>query len=191
MQALRQVERRQQMRKIVAGLFVTLDGVTEAPERWQPPYMNQEVGEALAAGMQTADTLLLGRRTYQEWSAYWPTSDLPAAGWINGTPKLVASTTLTSVDWANSELVAGDLAAALAALKQRPGKDILVSGSNTLVGWLLRERLLDELRLLVHPVVVGDGMRLARGADGTRMELVESQAFGNGVVSASYRPAAA
>jgi dihydrofolate reductase len=178
------------MRKIVAGLFITLDGVTEAPETWQPPFMSEEVGQSLGEGMMSSDTLLLGRKTYEEWAAFWPGSDLPLAGWMNATPKLVASTTLSSADWQNSTVITGDLTAELTKHKQQPGKDILVSGSTTLVQSLFRDGLLDELRLLVHPIVVGKGSRLFDGVGPSSLELIGSKAFDNGVISARYRPAA-
>lgn len=178
------------MRKVVAGLFVTLDGVTEAPERWQGPYMNQEVGQALAERMAASDTILLGRRTYQEWASFWPHQgrDNPFAAHINAAPKLVASTTLNRVDWANASLIEGNVAEALADLKQQPGKDISVNGSATLVRSLIASGTLDELSLLVHPIVVGGDRRLFDGVAPVELHLVEAKPFANGVVSLTYRP---
>jgi dihydrofolate reductase len=178
------------MRKIVAGLFITLDGVTEAPERWQAPYMNQEVGQALGVSMAAADTLLLGRRTYEEWAAFWPHqgSEMPIAAQINSAPKLVASTTLETVEWENSKLIEGDVAEELRRLKEQSGNDILVNGSATLVRSLIGAGVLDELGLLVHPIVVDGGARLFDGLERTALELADSKAFSNGVVSLSYRP---
>ena len=100
------------MRKIVAGLFMTLDGVVESPEKWQLPYFNDEMGAALESGMAASDAILLGRRTYQEFAGYWPDqgSDVPFADHINNTPKLVVSTTLDTVEWRNSTLIKGDVA---------------------------------------------------------------------------------
>jgi dihydrofolate reductase len=132
-------------RKIVANFFVSLDGVVEAPEKWHFPYLNGEMAQAIAAGFAASDALLMGRATYEEWAAYWPTSDnQPLADHINGTRKLVVSTTLTSVEWNNSELITGDVAGVIAELKRRPGHDIAMSGSATLAEWLLHEDLLDE-----------------------------------------------
>jgi len=180
------------MRKIVAGLFISLDGVVEAPETWHFPYFNDEMGAAVAAQMAAADTMLLGRRTYEGFAAFWPNqgSDVPAADQMNATPKLVASTTLTSVDWQNSTLIKGDVAEELTRLKQGPGKDIAVTGSSTLVRSLLRDGVLDELRLLVHPIVVGQGARLF--PDGTSrhpLRLVDATTFTTGVLYLTYRPA--
>lgn len=182
------------MRKIVAGLFIALDGVFEAPDQWHFPYFNDEMGNAVDAQMKAADTMLLGRVTYQEFAGYWPeqsSSENPIADYMNGTPKVVVSTTLDRVDWQNATLISDNVAAEIATLKQQPGKNISVTGSGTLVRSLLRDNLLDELRLLVHPIAVGHGKRLF-GDDGqqTPLELVESKTFDTGVLSLVYRPAA-
>lgn len=179
------------MRRVIAGLFVTLDGVTESPEQWQFPYFNEEMGEAIGAQMAASDTLLLGRRTYQDFAAYWPhqPSDAPFADYMNDTPKFVASTTLETVEWQNSTLIDGNLADEVAKLKQQPGKNILINGSATLVRSLLRDGLLDELGLMVCPIVVGVGGRLFEGLDHrVGLELVDSKSFSTGVVSLTYQP---
>jgi dihydrofolate reductase len=180
------------MRKIVAGLFMSLDGVVESPERWQLPYYNDEMGQAIGAQMAEADTMLLGRRTYQEFAAYWPNqpSDAPFAGYMNSTPKLVVSTTLDTVEWQNSTLLNGDVDQQLDTLKRQPGKHLNITGSPTLVRSLLRKGLLDELRLMVCPVVVGRGRRLFE--DGVReqpMALENATIFDTGVLALAYRPA--
>ena len=181
------------MRKLVAGLYVSLDGVTESPEKWSFPYFNDEVGQMLGSQMAEADTLLLGRRTYQEFAAYWPdktVEDDPFADYINTVPKLVVSTTLTTLEWNNSTLITGDVAAQLTRLKQQPGKNISITGSVTLVGSLLRQGLLDELRLLLYPIVVGTGRRLFQdGSEQVPLKLVDARAFSTGVVSLVYQPA--
>ncbi len=179
------------MRKVVAGLFVSLDGVFEAPETWHFPYFNDEMGETIASQMAAADTMLLGRRTYEEFAAYWADqgSDVELADEINNTPKLVASTTLKTVDWRNSSLIEGDVAEHLRRLKQEPGKDISITGSATLVRSLLRDGVLDELRLLVHPIVVGSGKRLFDGSpDRVPLKLVDSRVFTTGVLYLTYAP---
>lgn len=179
------------MRKVVAGLFVSLDGVIEAPETWHFPYFNDEMAETVASQMAAADTMLLGRRTYQEFAAYWADkgSDVEFADQINGTPKLIASTTLEAVTWQNSTLIEGNVAKALTRLKQEPGKDISVTGSGTLVRSLLRDKVLDELRLLVHPIVVGSGKRLfPDGGDQVALKLVDSRTFSTGVLYLTYEP---
>ena len=180
------------MRKIVAGLFIALDGVIEAPDQWHFPYWSDEMGEAVGSQMAAADTMLLGRVTYQEFAAYWPnqTSDAPIADYMNNTPKVVVSTTLDRVEWQNSTLIKGNLAEELTRLKQQPGKNISITGSATLVRSLLRDHLLDELRLLVHPIVVGSGKRLFEDSgDRVPLKLVDAQTFSTGVLSLTYEPA--
>jgi dihydrofolate reductase len=180
------------MRKIVAGLFMSLDGVVESPERWQAPYFNDEMGQALGAQMAESDTLLLGRRTYQEFAAFWPNqpSDAPFAGYMNSTPKLVVSTSLDAVEWENSTLLKGDVAEELATLKQQPGQNLNVTGSGTLVRYLLGENLLDELQLMACPVVVGRGRHLFEdGGDQKALSLVDCGTFSTGVIQLTYRPA--
>jgi dihydrofolate reductase len=120
------------MRKIVAGLFLSLDGVTEAPEHWQLPYVNDELLEAVGSRMAESDTILLGR-TYEEFAAYWPNqgSDVQVADHMNNTPKLVVSTTLDTVEWQGASLLNGDVAEEPTSLKQQPGKDISIIGSAT------------------------------------------------------------
>ena len=180
------------MRKIVAGLFITLDGVVESPEQWQMPYFNDEMGAEIGAQMAAADTLLLGRRTYQEFAAFFAnqTGD-PMAAQMNNTPKLVVSTTLDAVEWQNSTLIVGNVAEELTRIKQKPGKNINISGSATLVRSLLWDNLLDELHLLVHPIVVGSGKRLfPDGGDQVALKLVGSQTFSTGVLHLTYEPTA-
>jgi dihydrofolate reductase len=180
------------MRKIIAGLFISLDGVVEAPETWHFPYFNDEMGEAVTAQAEGSDTMLLGRKTYEEFAAYWPnqSSDEPFAGQMNDTPKLVASTTLDTVEWKNSTLIEGDVPEALKRVKSQPGKDISIVGSPTLVRSLLRAGVLDELRLLVHPIVVGHGKRLFEAEDAPiPLRLVEAKTFTTGVQAMTYAPA--
>jgi len=183
------------MRKIVAGLFISLDGVVEAPDRWRSRLFTNEMADALTVGVAEADAILLGRRLYQEFAAYWPQqgSEVTMADFLNLTPKYVVSSTLdTPLEWANSRLVTGDLAEALTKLKEQAGKNIQVPGSPTLVRSLLREGLLDELSLWIFPVVVGSGMRLFDGTTGhVELELVGSRTFSSGVLSATYRPVSA
>jgi dihydrofolate reductase len=177
-------------RKIVAGLFISLDGVTESPDQWQGPYFNEEMGEVVGAQMAAADTLLLGRRTYEEFAGFWPTSDDPFADYLNNIPKLVATNTLDTLEWQNSTPIRGDVAAALRELKAQPGRNIGMTGSVSLVRSLLREGVLDELNLLVHPVVVGTGTRLFEpGSAQVPLTLLDSRTFKTGVVSLTYAPA--
>ncbi|MBE1536602.1 dihydrofolate reductase family protein [Actinomadura algeriensis] len=177
-------------RKIVAGLFVSLDGVVEAPEKWHFPYLSQEMGAAVGGMYAEADTLLLGRVTYEAFAEVWPHRTGEMAEAINGIRKVVASRTLDQVSWNNSTLIEGDLVVAVKELKDRPGGTIAVSGSVGLVRTLLAAGLLDELRVLVHPLVVGTGMRLfPEGAPPLPLELVRSATFANGVLDLTYRPA--
>ena len=176
-------------RKLIATFFVSLDGVVEAPQDWHFPYFNEEMGAAIGAAMGTADAMLCGRATYEEWAAYWPNSDNEMAAYMNNTPKYVASTSLDEVEWQNSYLLEGEVATAVAELKQQPGKEIVMSGSATLARSLLREGLVDELRLMIHPVVVGAGARLFPNGDSHALTLLESMTFETGVVYAVYRPA--
>ncbi len=128
------------MREIIAGLFMTLDGVTESPEKWSFPYFNDEVGQVIGSNMDSSDTILLGRRTYEEFADYWPdktAADDPFADYINDTPKLVVSTSLKTLEWRNSSLIQGDVMDEIAKVKQQPGKKIAMTGSVTLVGSLL------------------------------------------------------
>jgi dihydrofolate reductase len=180
------------MRKVIAALFVSLDGVTEAPQDWNPAYFNEEMGAAIGEAMSNSDALLMGRVNYEEWAAYWPNQSADQsnfADYMNNTPKYVVSTTLKDVEWNNSKLLGGDLAE-VAKLKEEPGKDITISGSATLVRSLIREGLLDELRLMIHPVVVGHGRRLFEDGEQAAFELADSRTFETGVVYATYRPAA-
>ena len=146
---------------------------------------------AMEADYAKSDALLLGRRTYETFAASWPErgSEVPNADWMNNTRKYVASTTLEAPDWSNSTVIEGDVAEAVARLKQEDGKDIMVNGSGALVRTLMRDHLLDELRLFVHPVVMGSGIRLFDDAsDPVELTLVDSHAYDNGVVSLTYKP---
>ena len=181
------------MRKLVAGLFVSLDGVVEIAEQAILPYFNDEVVELIQSDQDAADTILLGRRTYQEFAAYWPEksgADDPFANYINRTPKVVVSRTLKTVDWQNTTLIGDYFVDGLARLKRRPGKEISVAGSATLVRSLLRHGLIDELRLLMFPIVLGSGKRLFDPWTGELpMTLVGARSLTNGVLSLLYAPA--
>lgn len=180
------------MRKVVSGLFISLDGVTESPDKWQFDNFDAEMAASMGEFIATVDTVLMGRVTYQEWEPYWPTSsDEPFASFINNTPKYVVSSTLDKVEWKNSMLIRGSsLAGEIARLKLLPGKNIGVTGSPSLVRSLLQNGLLDELTLMVHPIVVGRGKRLFNdGSDLKRLKLVDSQITSTGVAILTYQPA--
>ena len=181
------------MRKIVAGLLMSLDGVVESPSEWGwSQYMNDEMTQGIVAGIAEADAVLLGRRTYLEFAALWPNqgSEVPMADFLNNSHKHVVSASLgPPLAWANSSLITGDLGEELTKLKQQPGKNILIPGSPTLVRSLLRDGLLDELSLNVCPVVVGSGMRLFDGvARRVSLKLVHSSTLSTGVLGVTYQP---
>jgi dihydrofolate reductase len=179
------------MRQVSARLFITLDSVIEAPEKWVKA--DDEMFAALEGDYEQSDALLLGRRTYETFAASWPErgNDVPNAYWMNTTPKYVASTTLKSPEWNNSLVIEGDVAEAVRRLKQGDGKTILINGSGQLVRTLIRDQLLDELRLLVHPVVVGSGIRLFGEGDPAELTLADSRVYSNGVIGLTYRPTVA
>jgi dihydrofolate reductase len=176
------------MRKIVAGLFISLDGVIEDANAWTGPWFNAQVGQAVGSMIAAQDTMLLGRLTYDAFAAHWPHQTGQMADTMNGTAKYVVSGTLTSADWQNTTLIPRDRAAEqIAELKRQPGKNIGMTGSGTLVSWLLREGLLDELHLLVFPVVLGHGKRLFTDPGSkVPLKLTESAAFETGVLNLTY-----
>jgi dihydrofolate reductase len=178
------------MRRIISQLFVSLDGVMEAPEEWQFPYFGDRMAEVVAEQFDGADILLLGRATYQIFAGSWPQrgDEVPLATRINTMPKLVVSTTLTSVAWQNTTVIAGDVPEELAKIKEQPGRNITVSGSPTLVRSLLRNCLLDELQLLVHPLVRGHGRRWFDDGLAQPLELIGSETLKTGVLYLRYQP---
>jgi dihydrofolate reductase len=180
------------MRTVTAGLLISLDGVVESPDIWGwSQFMNDEMSEAIVAGIAQADAILLGRRTYQEFAELWPSqgSDVPMADFLNHSPKYVVSATLDRLEWQPATLIKGNLAAAIMTLKQQSGKNILVPGSPTLVRSLLRDGLLDELSLNMCPVVVGSGMRLFDEITyQVNLKLIDSRILSNGVLWVTYRP---
>ena len=185
------------MRKVIASEIVSLDGVVESPEEWHFPYFNDQIAEAIGAAMAASDAMLLGRVTYEEFAAFWPSQeaseeDQEATDYMNNTPKFVVSKTLEEpLEWNNSTLIEGDVAEEVSRLKQQPGKDILVFGSGKLVNTLMRDELIDEYRLMIFPIIVGGGQRLFADRIGEMvLRLVDTETFGSGVVVLTYRPAA-
>jgi dihydrofolate reductase len=179
------------MRKVTAGLFSSIDGVVQAPNEWQPAF-DAEMGAVLQRMLDEQDAVLLGRVTFTEWVGYWPTStDEPFASWINDIPKYVASSTLDSVDqWPNSTLIKGSLADFVAELRAQEGGTIGIAGSPSLVRSLIEQGLLDELTLMISPVVAGgERTRLFPGdAAPIGFELVEAQPTSSGTLIVTYRP---
>src|SRR5262245_40610545 len=148
------------MRKIISSLFISLDGVVEEPGNWHFPYFNDEMGAAVGAALAGADTLLLGRKTYDDHAGAWPEreaaggEDAEFAKVLGDARKIVVSHQSLELTWRNSEQLQGDLVEAVTALKNQPGGVIAISGSISVVRQLLGAGLLDELRLLVHPVAI-------------------------------------
>jgi dihydrofolate reductase len=179
------------MRKIIVSEFITLDGVIEAPNQWS--FQSGRSEDQLKFKWDelfACDALLLGRVTYQEFAAAWPS--MPGTGdygeRMNSLPKYVVSTTLSEMAW-NASLIKGNLAEEISKLKQQPGQDILIFGSGTLVNQLTQQDLIDEYRLMVFPVAVGSGKRLFReGSEKKMLKLVETRTFSSGVVVLTYHP---
>jgi dihydrofolate reductase len=181
------------MRKITAVEFVTLDGVAEAPEEWTLPYFNEELIEIAQAGMDSADAMLLGRQTYQDFASYWPHQprEAPFAAWTNDTHKYVVSTTLTSLEYGPATQISKDVAEEVRKLKEQEGKGISLLGSPTLVRSLLPESLIDELSLFLCPIVEGKGKRLFETPTGELpMRLTGSRVLETGAVALTYAPGA-
>ncbi|MBJ8339164.1 dihydrofolate reductase family protein [Antrihabitans sp. YC3-6] len=178
------------MRKIISSLFVSADGVAEAPDTWHFPYFNDEMGAAIGAAMATSDAMLLGRVQYEEFASHWPTSDDEFADFMNNQKKYVVTNTLTEASWNNTEIVSGDALTSVEALKKTEGQDIAITGSLTLVQSLLRAGLLDQLQLFVHPIVVGKGARWFDKLDDTvELTLASAETFSTGVINQIYAPA--
>jgi dihydrofolate reductase len=189
------------MRNIVVSEFVSLDGVVEDPggaEKfkhggWSFKFRDDQVPKYKLDEVFASDALLLGRVTYEGFAKAWPSvkDDVGFADKMNSMPKYVVSTTLKKVDWNNSRLIKANVVEELKKLKQQPGKDILVYGSGKLVNTLLQHDLVDEFRLMVHPVVLGSGKRLFDDPAETMkvLKLAESRTFPSGIVLLSYRPA--
>jgi dihydrofolate reductase len=184
------------MRKITAGLFISLDGVVEAPDQWHFPYFNEEMGAVVDATLGAADTVLFGRKTYDSFAGAWPEreaaggEDAGLAKALGDARKIVVSNQKLEFTWRNSEQLEGDLVQAVTALKNEPGANIALSGSVSVVRQLLAAGLLDELHLLVHPIAVRKGMRLFdEGQTPIPLRLISSETFTTGVLNLVYGPA--
>jgi dihydrofolate reductase len=191
--------------KLTTITHVTVDGVMQGlggPDEdrgggferggWAGPLFDNEGAAYVNQVFQRADAFLFGRRTYEIFAPYWGSIADPAhpiAAALNARPKYVASTTLTDPQWADTTVLSGDVAAAVGELKARPAGELQVHGSGTLVRWLFDNRLVDEILLLIYPVVIGQGTRLFpdTGLD-TALELVESRSTPKGVTIQAYRP---
>jgi dihydrofolate reductase len=185
------------MRKIIASMFISLDGVIEAPHQWHFPYFNDEMGAAVDRAIGAADTLLIGRVTYDSFAEAWPEreaageEDAPMAKALGDARKVVVSNRQLEFTWRTSEQLKGDLVEAVTALKNEPGDThIAMSGSPSVVRQLLAAGLLDELHLLVHPIAVRKGMRLFDEGDSPiPLRLISSETFKTGVLNLVYGPA--
>lgn len=179
------------MRRIVASTFVTLDGVMEAPESWSFDFQGEDTMHAALDLLLASEALLLGRVTYQGFAAAWPSRRDPLgfADTINRMPKYVVSQTVSDPTWDPTTVIRDDVPAAIRELKSRPGGDILMYGSATLMRSLAEHDLVDEYNLLLSPVVVGAGKRLfPEGIARHKLRLVDVSPFRGGIVALRYQP---
>ncbi|MFV2177795.1 dihydrofolate reductase family protein [Actinomadura sp. LOL_016] len=186
------------MRKIISSTYVSLDGVIEDPQIWTPPFFGQEAAEYGRELLFSCDALLSGRETYDAFAETWPameeqTGDFGAR--MNSLPHYVVSDSLEKAEWgADDEIIKrADTAAKIAELKERDGQDILQYGFGVVSETLIEHGLLDELRLWIHPVIVGPDSTsklLSRNGFGASFELTDTRVFESGVIIATYRPAA-
>jgi dihydrofolate reductase len=185
------------MRKIIAGVFIALDGVVEDPQDWHFPYFNDEMGAAVTATLGAAGIVLFGRKTYDSFAGAWPEreaaggEDAGMAKALGDARKIVVSNQPLEFTWRNSEQLKGDLVQAVAALKNQPDDTVIgLSGSISVVRQLLAAGLLDELHLLVHPIAVRKGMRLFdEGETAIPLRLLSAETFTTGVLNLVYGPA--
>jgi dihydrofolate reductase len=179
-------------RKLIASEWVSLDGVFDADtmETWFNPYQTEERNELIKSMIFNADDLLLGRVTYEMLASYWPkqkNNEMGIADRLNTMPKHVVSTTLTKGEWASSTFISNNVAEQVMTLKEKPGKNIMTFGSATLVDFLLQRNLLDEVWLLVQPIVMAKGKRAFKdGLPTTKLKLAKSRALTSGVLALTY-----
>jgi dihydrofolate reductase len=175
------------MRNLIVTEFVSLDGIMEDPA-WTFPYWNDEIAAFKGEETSASDALLLGRVTYQGFAAAWPQSKDEGADYFNSVRKYVVSSTLENAEWNNSIIIKDNVVEEIAKLKQQGGQDIAVHGSATLVQTLIQHDLVDRVRLLVYPVVLGKGKRLFKEGTTATLKLVESRSFSSGVAALIYEP---
>jgi len=177
----------QTSRKVVAGHFLSLDGVAEAPERFITAW-DDETDASGADLIATQDAVILGRRTYDDWAQFWPGSEIqPFASFINAVPKYVATSTRLDREWTSSRVIDGGLVDFVRHLKGQPGGDIGVHGSISVTRTLLAADVVDELRLVIAPTIAGSGQRLLDGLPLIRLETIRGAASSSGHVLVDYR----
>ena len=181
------------MRNLIVTEYMSLDGVMEEPGTWSFPFWNDEAAVFKYEELFASDALLLGRVTYEGFASAWPT--MTGTGdfgeRMNGIAKYVVSSTLDEATWNNSQIIKGNIAEAVAALKQQPGQDILIAGSAQLVHLLMQHDLVDEYRIMLHPIVLGSGKRLFReGSDTRTLKLADTKTTSTGVTILTYYSAA-
>jgi dihydrofolate reductase len=179
------------MRRIVWSEYISLDGVVDEPGEWSLPYFSDDLAQYKHDELFASDALLLGRVTYQGFAAAWPTMEEIEGDFavrMNTLPKYVASSTLDEAEWNNSTIIREDVPQEVSRLKQQSGTDILIGGSGALAKTLIEHDLIDEIRMLIHPVAVGRGKRLFEGAnESITLQLVNARPFDSGVVALTYR----
>jgi dihydrofolate reductase len=179
------------MRKLKLAMYVSLDGVVEGPA-WTGPYWTDQLADLQAEYLYSSDALVLGRVTYEGFAAAWPGMEESTGDFgkkMNSMPKFVASRTLTSGEW-NAAILEGELSDEVAKLKEEEGGDLLIYGSGDVVDELTQHGLIDEYRLMVHPVLVGSGKKLFQGLTSTTgLKLVDTITTDGGVVVLTYVPA--
>jgi dihydrofolate reductase len=182
------------MRSIVWSEYISLDGVVEEPGEWSIPYFSDDLAQYKSDELFESDALLLGRSTYEAFAAAWPNMEDVEGDFavrMNTLPKYIASTTLKKAEWNNSTVIRDNIPEEVSKLKQEPGKNILIAGSGALAKSLMRHNLIDEIRMLVHPVAVGSGKRLFEGAkESIGLKLVDMRPFESGVVALTYQAGA-
>jgi dihydrofolate reductase len=178
------------MRKLIVYEYMTLDGVVEAPEKWQFSYLSDDVAEVIQSQILEADAILLGRVTYDIFAASWPSrtnNEFGVADKLNSAPKFVVSSTLDRVEWNNSTLIRGNVVEEITRLKLQPDGNMAIIGSASLIQSLVEHDLIDEYRLMVYPVVLGSGKRLFPEGNNLALRLVDANVFSSGVVLLRYQ----
>lgn len=178
------------MKKILVSQFLTIDGVMDAPEKWNLKYLDDaEVVNEILADFSASDLLLFGKTTYDFFAARWPSRTGAMADYFNNLPKLVISKTLQRIEWKNTTVISASAIEEIKKLKEESGKNILVIGSYKLVQTLMRENLIDEYKLYLYPLTLGNGKRLfEQGKEKQTLKLIVAKQFASGVIAVTYQP---